>query len=270
MANVLCIDCEPETAAAIRADGHKVDSGSIGYSSGVVNQPYDPRVYDAVICDLRRPVCYNNELWLSAGQAPASYSERTAPGEAYRRISGRLVPTFQLIRRVHMRVAAGRHFGGEDVLDAVTGFDRQMLLFLNPEWIRHLGEEFPDWVALAWKFQKANARKATPDAALKAVLPEVDLSLPVRLPLREQIVAGPLARSVAEISWDFELLSGFEKRSSGARSRSIIGSQTGQSFGQLVRTNPSGRGAIWALPCFSDNALAARLFVSRLGSLGLE
>ena len=268
MANVLCLDCEPETAVAIREDGHRVDSGSIGYSFGIVDQPFDPRSYDAIVCDLRRPVCYNHELWKAAGQTPTSYCERTAPAEAYRRVSGRLVPTFQLIRREHMRVAPGRHFCGEDVLEAVTRFGSHMLLFLNPEWISHIGAEFPDWVALAWKFQKANARKVVPDAALKAVLPEIDSSLPLKVPVREQIVAGPLARSLAEISWDFELLSGYEKGNSGCQSRSLIGTQTGQSFGQLVHTGLPGRGAIWTVPPFSDNVHAARLFVSRLSALG--
>jgi hypothetical protein len=232
-----------------------------------VDQPHDPRRYDVVICDLRRPVCYNSEVWLAAGRADSAYGEATAPPESYRRVSGALSPTFLLIRRDRMRVTAGRNFVGDDVLDAVTNAGLQVILFLNPEWIRHLGEEFPDWVALAWKFQKANVRKPAPDPVLKAALPEIESSLPLKSPLREQIVAGPLARSVAEISWDFNLTSAFQRRASGCRGRSLVGTRSGQSFSHLVRTGGPGRGAVWALPPFRDNTAVVRLLVSRLDRL---
>jgi len=270
MAEILCIDTEADTIEALRSDGHRVDEGSIGYLLGNLDQPYDPRGYDFVVCDLRRPTCFDNESWIAAGRSIESYAEMKGPGETYQRVAGRLVPSFQLIRRDRMRKGAGRHFNGDDVLDAVTNSGTQVILFLNPEWIRHLDEEFPDWVALAWKFQKANARKVYSDRVLKAVLPEIDAAIPLRLPLREQIVAGPLARSVAEISWDFELVSSFQKRTFGCRSRSLVGTPTSQCFGQMVRTGSSDNGAIWALPRFKDNTAAARLLVSRLDSVSLR
>jgi hypothetical protein len=63
MAYVISIDTEPETVEALRAEGHAVEMGEIGYRTGQQLLVAPPHESDLLICDLRRPACFDATNW---------------------------------------------------------------------------------------------------------------------------------------------------------------------------------------------------------------
>ena len=63
MANVLCLDTEPETVAALSYAGHHVVAAPFGYRNGgryLADAPHD---FDLILCDLKNPACFDMNRW---------------------------------------------------------------------------------------------------------------------------------------------------------------------------------------------------------------
>jgi len=61
--NVICIDTEPETIKTIEVADHAVVQGDIGFRRGIPNLTHPPHENNMMICDLRRPACFDVTYW---------------------------------------------------------------------------------------------------------------------------------------------------------------------------------------------------------------
>src|SRR5271170_5666369 len=119
MARVLCIDTEPETVADLRAGGHEVFEGSMGFRSGARYQPHPPHEFDAILCDLHKPACYDSAWWGPHKNDNNHCKLVDNPQVGWRVANGRRRPTFPLIQRSQMQSAHVGHFSGQTIVDAI-------------------------------------------------------------------------------------------------------------------------------------------------------
>jgi hypothetical protein len=63
MAEILCLDTEQRTVAALQAAGHSVLSAPFGYRTGMRYLHRPPQELDLVVCDMRRAACFDVRRW---------------------------------------------------------------------------------------------------------------------------------------------------------------------------------------------------------------
>jgi hypothetical protein len=266
MPRILTLDTEPETIAVLRAAGHEVAEGELGYryyegasrkGKPIERQPHPPHEFDVVVCDLRCAACYDSRKWGPGQNDNFNCTVEASPREGYTRSrDGELRPFFRLVHRGHIVKALPHSFTGAHVLTAIVEAGTQFVLFLNPEWIRHLNYEFPDWVGLGWGFAQTVANQVIGTSLLIKALPEYGSAFVPELPLKFQIVHGPSSpgdrygpRCANPTTWGYEILA-----------TNVIK----QVFGQVVTL---GRGRVWLLPPFANNAAVLVSLLSDLDRL---
>ena len=138
--NILCIDTDPETVKTIEAAGHTVISGDIGFRSGRPNLPYPPHEFDLIACDLHRPACYDVTYWGPGKNDNYRCKIETEISDISVQYSnGRTRPKFEIIHPQQMPPRPGGTFGPSDVFTAANKAGVPFILFLNKEWLRHVG-----------------------------------------------------------------------------------------------------------------------------------
>lgn len=63
MSDILCLDTEPDTLAALWSARHKVVAAAFGYGNGARNLSDAPHDFDLLVCDLRRLACFDLSRW---------------------------------------------------------------------------------------------------------------------------------------------------------------------------------------------------------------
>src|SRR5438552_3530326 len=120
MPRVLCIDTEPTTIAAIESDGHEVQVGQAGYRTGQSRQSHPPHEFDAIVCDLKKPGCFDRNWWgpgKNHNMSVRLVTDLTLKDNHGKGVSKN--PRFVLIRSDYLKPPM-HHFAPEDVLNAVN------------------------------------------------------------------------------------------------------------------------------------------------------
>ncbi len=252
MARVLCIDCEPETVARIKGAGHSAESVELGYRTGKRKFIAPPHEYDLMVCDLKKPACFDSADWGPYGKNNNLRCELldAVSDVAYLR-NGRLHYRHLVIQETQLpRVIPGT-FGPDDVLRAIKDGGIPFFLFLNDNWVKR-ADSFPNFFNLSWAFKRTIATRISTDKILTDRLPELD-SLRIAIPLQNAISEGPVARPSAK----YVSLTKFP----------LVTNSVGDVFGQLVTL---GSGNIWLLPPFKDNVLVITRIASNLTAFKSE
>jgi hypothetical protein len=237
MSAILCLDTEPETIAALQGKGHHVSSGELGYRNGIFRQPFPPHEFEVIICDLKKPACFDALHW-----GPGRNNNQTC--QIVDKInddriiqSGTSVPRFKLIQGQQIKESGRSNFDGHAVLNAAVRAGTHVFLMYNPEWAKHVNWSFPNFVGLSWTPAKTIANKVTIRPPLEFLLSGTSES---RLRL-------PLQFSVPSLTSRQEAFKGL------IETRPIVTNLVDEKFGQLVVTP---KGTLWILPAFEDNAKA--------------
>jgi hypothetical protein len=237
MSAILCLDTEPETIAALQRKGHHVSSGELGYRNGIFNQPFPPHEFEVVICDLKKPACFDARDWGPGGNS--NYACQIVDKINDDRIvqSGSSVPRFKLIQGQQIKESGRSNFDGHAVLNAAVRAGTHVFLMYNPEWAKHVSWSFPNFVGLSWTPGKTVANKVTIRSPLESLLSGTN----------ENRLRLPLQFSVPSLTSRQEAFKGL------IENRAIVTNSVDEKFGQLV---VSPKGTLWILPAFEDNAMA--------------
>jgi hypothetical protein len=253
MTRILCLDTDDATVEGLRHAGYEVEAGSLGYQTGVRNQPFPPHEFDVVIHDLKKPACYDSTDWGPGGNDNRFCKIVANPADMVIYRSGAPSPRYKLIHQGQMRTdSVPRNFFAHDVSRACAIAGTHVFLMLNPEWLRHVPSwEVPDFVGLSWQFVRTTARRVSFGSALTNLLPELATTIKFRLPIQFSISAPTN-------------ISGLDAVKFAASSE--VYNAIGDCFGQRIEL---GNGTIWALPSFEDNIAALKLMLSRCcGTIG--
>lgn len=149
MAHVLCIDTEPDTAQAIRSANHEVAEGDVGFKTGRPNLSHPP--HDLIVCDLLKPACFDVTYW-----GPGKNDnfrcriEETVEDISLQHRDSRPRPKFEIIHPSQMPPGPVGTFTPKDVFTAVSKGGVPFILFLNKDWLRHVGYSSPNFSDVCW------------------------------------------------------------------------------------------------------------------------
>lgn len=236
--NILCIDTEPETIKTIEAAGHTVAQGDIGFRTGRPNLSHPPHEHDVLICDLRRPACFDVTYWGPGKNDNFRCKiEKEIEDVSVWYSDGRTRPKFEIIHPSQMPPRPGGTFGPTEVFTAVHKAGLPFILFLNREWLRHVGYRSPNFSDVWWSFERTKATKLQTSPVMDQVLAALgdvpELAIPLEFSIAESAhQQGPRARR-------------------RFATMPLVANAVSQVFGEVVILE---RGAIWAMPQFLDNA----------------
>lgn len=247
MAYIICLDTEPETVEALRSEGHTVEAGEIGYRTGKPLLVSPPHECDLLICDLKKPACFNMKNWGPGGNDNfhCKIEESITDAIIYDTF-GNPQPVYEMIKHSQLPKRLPGTFGPSDVFRAVDEVGVPMLLFLNPEWIRHVGYGSPDFNEVIWHFEQTKATKFELTPIIKEAFPEIEDSWHLALPLTFHIIRTELPKSSKD-----SLIVPLAKN------------KISQVFGEAILLK---KGCIWALPKLTNNAGLCNAVLRRLES----
>lgn len=237
MAHVLCLDTEPETIEAIRAAKHKVHAGDMGYRTGRRQLIVPPHEFELIVCDLRRPACFDLHKWGPDG-GNNNYSCKLVAELSERAMlhNGDLVFEHQIVHESQLGPVVPGTFGPTDVFAAVEA-GVEAILFLNTEWVQRVSTGFPHFFGMRWNVRRTMSRDLITDPQLSSAFPalrKIPLGRPVHYAIK-----GP------------ELIPRTGKRpSQNVHVVSLVTNKVGDVFAQSVRV---GGGTVWVLPPTIDN-----------------
>lgn len=238
MVSVLCLDTEPETIDALLAGGHEVSSGELGYRKGLFRQPYPPHEFEAVVCDLKKPACFDSLDW-GPGASNNNFQCKLVDQPTDQRIiqSGSSVPRYKLIQGQQIKEIGHSNFDGHAVLNAAVRAGTHVFLMLNSEWAKHISWSFPNFIGLSWALARTVANKVSLRTPLNSLLNDTE-RLSLRLPLQFSMTPATARQ---------EAFKGL------IASSPLATNAVDQMFGQLVTTP---KGTLWILPAFEDSPKA--------------
>ena len=244
---VLCIDCEPETVAALNRDGFATVNVELGYRTGKRRFVTPPHEFDLMVCDLKKPACFDSLDW-GPGRNDNFHCKlvERLSDEAYLR-DGELQYKHRIIQEGQLPKIIPGTFGPDDILQAIKEGGVPFLLFLNDEWVKRVGYGFPNYFNLSWRFRRTVATQIKIDALLTDRLPELGRTVRISLPLQNAIAEGPRPRT----------------RFLSLTSSSLVTNSVKDVFGQVISV---GAGNIWLLPSFDDNVLAIARVAANLSA----
>lgn len=237
--NILCIDTEPETIKAIEAAGHTVDHGEIGFRTGRPNLSHPPHEYDLLICDLRRPACFDATNWGPGGND--NYHcliEREIRDVLVRDSDGSTSPKFEIIHPSQMPPMPFGTFGPTEVFSAVEKAGLPFVLFLNTEWLRHVGYRSPNFSDVLWRFERTKAFKLQTSPVMDEILAALGYAPEFATPLEFAIAQSASSHRMDRPGPSFKTIP-------------LVTNAVSQVFAEVVILQ---RGAIWAIPQLLDNA----------------
>ncbi len=237
--NVLCIDTEPETVNSLESAGHNVAQGNIGFRIGFPSLTYPPHEFDLLLCDLRRPACFDTRRWGPGGNDNFHCRIEENPEDIVGCYSnGKARPGFELILPSQMPSPPPGTFGPADVFKAVNEAGVPFILFLNPEWQRHVGRTSPNFSDVWWEFERTKASKVVMSPTMDRVLAILGEAPKLVTPLEFAISASAHARHKIARKTSFKKLP-------------LVTNAVSQGFGEVVLLQ---EGTVWAMPPFRDNA----------------
>jgi TIR domain len=255
MATILCIDTDPATAEALRAAGHRISVGTLGYTDGRPRLATPPHEVDLIVCDLRAPACFDATRWGPLGNSNSQCTIVQNPRVAWVNQGGAVLPHFRMIQTSQMKDAQPRSFGPDDVYTAISRAGVPFVLMLNPDWLHHQVSWEPlNICGLIWRLSPTKADKVEIREPLRSEFPEIDREIRLDRPLLYAIDEGPLNRATG-------------KPDPFVKTRIVVTNAIGQQFGHVLEL---GKGIIWALPKLEANAKWLSLAVSRLDRLNLK
>jgi predicted nucleotide-binding protein len=252
---ILCIDMEPEVIDRLKTSGYAVHDVSMGYRTGKRSFAFPPpNEVDLIVCDLRRPGCFDVSDWGPQG-ANNNFDCRLLPYEqadpSFTVSGGLRSARFQVIRESQLGDAIPGTFGPSDVNRAIREVGIPFLLFLNSGWLDRISS-FPNWTNLTWNFRPTAASQIELVEPLPSLLPELNREIKFKLVVRHGLNSGP--KSLQKSSPHSVL--GCE----------IVRNNVGDIFGQLVRL---GKGTLWLIPETDQNVDVIGLFAARLEKIRL-
>lgn len=252
MSRILCLDSEPQTVDALLSHGHQVEVGGIGYRSGKPDLQIPPHEVDLIVCDLRHPACFDRLQWGDTGASNSNYRAMLVPkptGQLIQVAPGQIVPRYQIIYSSQLPQRPVGHFGADDILKAIAVAGVPAVLFLNPEWISHLGSIGPNFFGAAWtKFHRTSGTALTLTEVGQRLLPEMDHLVRIARPVQFAILEGP-----------FDPLK--PTKYGHPTTATLVTNSVNDIFGQAILI---GKGPILALPSLENNARFVQLLAIRL------
>jgi len=245
MATILCVDSEPETVAAIESAGHNVSVGTLGYRTGIFHQPFPPHEFDAVVCDLKNPACFDALNWGPGGNNNFNCTLATDINDDRIIQSGTSVPRYKLIQAQQIKEVGRSNFDGHTILNAAVRAGTHVFLMYNPEWVKHVNWSFPNFIGLSWNPTRTIANKIVRDVKLELLLSGST----------EHHLKLPLSFSIPALTPRQEIFKGQTK------SRPIVTNLVDEIFGQVAITP---KGTLWVLPPFQNNVAA---ILSAIGNM---
>lgn len=238
MIQVLCLDTEPETVQAMREAGHFVATGELGFRTGRPLLTDPPHEFDLMVCDLRRPACFDATRW--GPGLNSNFSCRIEPlleDISFSGADGRTRPKFELIRETQMPPRPVGTFGPTDVFTAVNTGGTPLILFLNPDWLRHVPYTNPNITNVRWGFERTKALKLVNTSVMDLLVAGLADSAALAVPL-EFAIAESAHRPETRIPNAFTTIP-------------LVTNTVAQVFGEVVVLE---NGIILAMPPFRDNA----------------
>lgn len=222
----------------------------MGYRTGKLGFHFPaPHEVDLIICDLKRPACFDRKNWGPNG-GNDNFRCKIIPQEELNNTfyvtNNRRHAQHTLVYKSQLGKPIPGSFGPKDVNRAILEGGIPLLVFLNQEWVSR-AEEFPNWVDIDWSFLPTSATQVEIHDFLKNVLPELGQEIKFRFAIQHKIEKGPLFES----NFPRHLMS----------VTSIVKNKVGDVFGQLVRM---GKGTAWLIPGTHQNVDIVQLFASRL------
>lgn len=247
MPKVLCIDTEPSTVQFIQAAGHEVVAEEVGYRTGVPSLSTPPHEVDAIVCDLRRPACYDSVDW-GPGRNSNYQCRILKEVPIFQFPDGPRGPRYRIIEATQFPKLAGAMFGPSDLLRAVGEAGIPIFFFLNPEWLSHVASESPNFFGIRWRFKRTKATEFSVAKPLTKLLSKFGSRVKFRTPVLYEITHAP----------------GFVEKPVFAQWFPLITNQVNQVFGQILQV---GKGYIWLIPACYDNAAFITQALVRLREL---
>jgi nucleoside phosphorylase len=248
MAKVLCIDSEPSTAEFIQSAGHNVFTGEIGYRTGRPNLSVPPHEVDAIVCNLKQPACYDSWDW---GPARSNDNYRCKIvkdipvfAQLYKKNNRpryRIIEETQLKKLSESSVFPGGNFGSSDLLRAVVVAGIPIFFFLNPEWLRHVSSESPNFFGVRWRFRQTTAAEISFAKPFEELISKFANPIKFRMPIQFEISHAPRFVGAEPESPNLHFV----------QSTSLLTNKVDQVFGQFLQL---GKGYVWLLPTLEDNA----------------
>lgn len=249
MARILCVDTDGATADSLRAAGHEVFAGTLGYIDGHPRLAMPPHEVDLVVCDLSQPARFDSTWWGPGRNDNFQCTIVPNPPVQWIRTSERVLPRYQILERSQMHPPPPGSFGPAEILRAVSQGGVPFIFMLNPEWLQHSGYYGPDVTRLLWRFHLTRAERVEVSGPLAAVFPEVERDLRFMRPLQFEITDGPRPVGANGLTMTVH---------------NVVTNAVDQRFGQVVEV---GKGTIWAVPRLEDNAAFLVLAASRPDAL---
>lgn len=246
---ILCIDCEPETVAGLKGSGLIAVAAELGYRSGKRRFGTPPHEYDLMVCDLRKPACFDSQDW-GPGRNDNFHCKLvdTLSDQAYLR-NGELRYKHTIIQEGQLPAIIPGTFGPGNVLQAISDGGVPFFLLLNDEWVKRVAYWFPNFFNLSWHFRRTVATQIKIDPILSDRIAGLGTTIKISLPLRNAIADRPKGRTGASYS--------------SLTSFPLVTNAVKDVFGQVVSV---GSGNIWLLPPFEDSVLAICSIASNLSS----
>lgn len=237
-------------------------TAEMGYRTGQRSFPAVPHEFDLIVCDLRRPACYDMKRW---GLGNDNYHVEVVP---YPEVSGEVIsrpttsfgtvqyqPRFRLIDEMQIEKASGEVVGPPEVFRAITVAGVPAVLFLNPEWLSRIVVGFPSFLGLTWIVKPTRATLFQMNNLLRTTFGELGTAIELRLPLQCAVENGPFVeRPIGRHMKDHPL----------TESLPLLTNAVDETFAQYSRY---GKGAVWLLPATLNNAEVARLAAERVAIL---
>lgn len=258
MSDILCLDTEPETIALLTSKGHRVVAAPFGYREGIRYLPNPPQDFDLIVCDLRRPACFDATKWGPYG-GNSNFKCAVLSGDDVNWESRWVSQGYNSPPREELRhqllyetqiehMSPGSPFGPKDVFRAIALAGVPALLFLNHEWaLRTDGYSFPAFVGLRWTTAETSAVKFRTLPPLSQMVSQWSAPLEITVPVRCLVKGAPECR--------------YKDVVSNIGTESIVTDRVGDALGQLVRC---GQGAIWLFPRTNSNSVTAAQFAGML------
>lgn len=245
MPRILCIDTEPSTVQSLQAAGHEVATGEMGYRTGVPVLSNAPHEFEAIVCDLREPACYDSLDWGPGRNDNFRCKIVKAIPLLAQLLDGQSRPRYRIIEATQLPKLARGMFGPADLLRAVGEAGIPIFFFLNPEWLRHVSFESPNFFGIRWRFNPTRAIEFSVAKPLAQLLAKFDGPVSFRTPIQYEIAHAPRFTEKPNFAQWFPLLT----------------NTVNQVFGQILQV---GKGYIWSIPACHDNAALIGQALNRL------
>jgi hypothetical protein len=239
---ILCIDSERPFVQSLKNAGHTVRSEELGYRSGSAYVVTPPQEVDAMFFNLERPACFDKLKWGTLNTAFKAHIE-SSPTDALFKRGDQMIPRYQLITYNQINTVQSP-FVKNDIVNAIKVNGRPLFIFMNVAYMKHVYHG-PNFFDIKLNYVRTEAHTFKVSSTFMAVIPSLFTGeLSMRLPIMFRI----------ELNYDFEYQKNID----------ITFNDRGEIFSKLFL---HGKGFVWLLPEFKQNAAAALYILQNLSKL---